>query len=280
MGSVSMEDGQRDGTSGYEPLNQVLPAIISDAHSNEREVEREKDVLGEDKSLKKTRKKSRAEKEKEGELAKKEGEKGVEKTKESSQASAPKAFPVEKSVARTAKASVTPTEHSYHRFLGKRVQEALAKHNGVIKLVLIGDSILSHIQRDAIFWGQFDYQYNAMNLGSPGDRTEHVLSRLQSDYIDSIKNANLVVVMIGTNNIAVGDSTEAVVSGVAEVVMNAQKRFSKGTQIILLSILPRLSHAYNKVVVDVNSRLAEKFSSTRIKFLDLTENFADAKGKL
>ena len=38
--------------------------------------------------------------------------------------------------------------------------------------------------------------------GSPGDRTEHVLFRLENDeYIDAVKAANLVVIMIGTNNV-------------------------------------------------------------------------------
>ena len=116
----------------------------------------------------------------------------------------------EHSPERSPNAAITPTEHSNHRFLGKRVKETLQRHKGVINLVLMGDSILSHIQRDEVFWGQFDYQYNAMNLGSPGDRTEHVLYRLQNDeYVDALKNAKLVVIMIGTNNIGIGDSADS-----------------------------------------------------------------------
>jgi hypothetical protein len=53
---------------------------------------------------------------------------------------------------RSVDASITPTEHSYHRFLDKKIREALVKNNGVIEVVLLGDSILSHIQRDGNNW--------------------------------------------------------------------------------------------------------------------------------
>jgi hypothetical protein len=53
---------------------------------------------------------------------------------------------------RLSDASVTPIEHSYHRFLDKKVKEALIRNNGQIDVVLLGDSILSHIQREQKIW--------------------------------------------------------------------------------------------------------------------------------
>ena len=50
-------------------------------------------------------------------------------------------------------ASVLPTEHSYHRFLNKKINQALRENNGQsIDCIFLGDSMLSHIQRDPKLW--------------------------------------------------------------------------------------------------------------------------------
>ena len=173
-------------------------------------------------------------------------------------------------------ASVTPVEHTYHRFLDKKVKEALRQHKGMIEVVLIGDSILSHIQRDGELWEQFSRHYRAMNLGSPGDRTEHVLFRLDVDSIISplVTEARAVVVMIGANNVGIGDSAEAVFNGIRAVTDKIRQKFS-GAQVILLGMLPRSSHALTTVISTVNKRLeAQYMGAKNVHYVNLFSQFS------
>merc|ERR1711871_1591749 len=147
---------------------------------------------------------------------------------------------------RSPDASVTPVEHSYHRFLDKRAKDTLRRHNGIIEVVLIGDSILSHIQRDGELWEQFSRHYRAMNLGSPGDRTEHVLFRLDVDSIISplVTEARAVVVMIGANNVGIG-------------------------------MLPRASQALTSIISLVNKRLETQYMGAKnVHFVNLFDQFS------
>lgn len=90
-----------------------------------------------------------------------------------------------------------------------RVSEALRHHNGTIDVVLLGDSVLSHIQLNKTLWDSFHRKYKAMNLGSPRDRSEHLLFRLSNKEITQpIYDARFVVVMIGTNNVEIKESVQ------------------------------------------------------------------------
>tara|TARA_A100001015_G_C15013866_1_gene724527 strand:- start:360 stop:1586 length:1227 start_codon:yes stop_codon:yes gene_type:complete len=173
-------------------------------------------------------------------------------------------------------ASVTPMEHSYHRFLDKKAKDTLRKHNGLIEVVLIGDSILSHIQRDGELWEQFSRHYRAMNLGSPGDRTEHVLFRLDVDSIISpvVTEARAVVVMIGANNVGIGDSAESVFNGIKAVTDKVRSKFSSA-QVIVLGMLPRASHALTSVISTVNKRLELHYMGAKnVHFVNLFDQFS------
>src|SRR5579862_6900548 len=89
----------------------------------------------------------------------------------------------------------------------------IKKMHGRVNLVFVGDSIT-----DGWRWGgkavwdkNFDTHHDALNLGVSGDRTEHVLWRLQNGELDGYQ-AKLFVIMIGTNN--GGDSAADVAAGI------------------------------------------------------------------
>ena len=177
---------------------------------------------------------------------------------------------------RSPDASVTPVEHSYHRFLDKRAKDTLRRHNGIIEVVLIGDSILSHIQRDGELWEQFSRHYRALNLGSPGDRTEHVLFRLDVDSIISplVTEARAVVVMIGANNVGIGDNADSVFRGIKAVTEKVRKKFSSA-QVIVLGMLPRASQALTSIISLVNKRLETQYMGAKnVHFVNLFDQFS------
>ncbi|MDZ7923160.1 MAG: glycoside hydrolase family 3 N-terminal domain-containing protein [Marinagarivorans sp.] len=69
------------------------------------------------------------------------------------------------------------------------------------QLVMIGDSITQGWEAEGKTVWQKNYaKFNALNLGIGGDRTEHVLWRLQNGELDGV-NAKVAVVMIGTNTV-------------------------------------------------------------------------------
>ncbi|MEJ5259232.1 MAG: GDSL-type esterase/lipase family protein, partial [Anaerohalosphaeraceae bacterium] len=70
------------------------------------------------------------------------------------------------------------------------------------QVVFIGDSITHGWEnKGKAVWDAYYSSYDALNLGYSGDRTEHVLWRLQNGEIDGIQ-PKLAVLMIGTNNAA------------------------------------------------------------------------------
>ena len=72
--------------------------------------------------------------------------------------------------------------------------------NGGAKVVLVGDSI-THFWEGKPQWKKYfeSGEAKALNLGFSGDRTEHVLWRIENGELDGYE-AKIVLVMIGTNN--------------------------------------------------------------------------------
>ena len=106
-----------------------------------------------------------------------------------------------------------------HTQFMKDKEEALKK--GPIRLVFIGDSITDAWRQkgtpqNKVFderWGK----YNPLNLGISGDKTEHVLWRLENGELDGLADGTkLVVMMIGTNNL--GNNPKATPEDTAEGV--------------------------------------------------------------
>lgn len=124
-------------------------------------------------------------------------------------------------------------------------------------------------------------RYRVMNLGSPGDRTEHLLFRLSNqEVMSSLSNAKLVVLMIGTNNIGIGDSVDSVYNGVATVVEKIKQIFPSKIHIVLLSILPRASVGLSSAIEAVNMRLATKYlENSNVHFMNVYDKFVDSSRK-
>ncbi|GIT28616.1 MAG: hypothetical protein Ct9H300mP1_06620 [Planctomycetaceae bacterium] len=72
------------------------------------------------------------------------------------------------------------------------------KAQKAVDLLMIGDSITTAGKTAAKgAWSEFYAKRNAFNIGYSGDRTEHVIWRLQHGEIDGIA-PKLAVIMIGT----------------------------------------------------------------------------------
>ncbi len=110
---------------------------------------------------------------------------------------------------------------------------------GNFDLIFIGDSITQGWEGNGkAVWDQYYGSRNAVNLGISGDRTQHVLWRLDHGNIDGI-SPKAAVIMIGTNNSNGQDNTVAeIADGIRAIVARLRVQLP-GVQILLLDIFPR-----------------------------------------
>ncbi len=123
--------------------------------------------------------------------------------------------------------------HERHLALNERVAR------GGVDLIFVGDSITQGWEgRGAPVWEEFYGDRNAVNLGVGGDRTQHVLWRLQNGNVDGI-DPKVAVVMIGTNNSNGQDNTATeIAEGVTAVVRSLRSKLP-GCRVLLLDVFPR-----------------------------------------
>ncbi|MEE8154601.1 MAG: platelet-activating factor acetylhydrolase IB subunit [Phycisphaerales bacterium] len=110
---------------------------------------------------------------------------------------------------------------------------------GNVDLIFIGDSITQAWEGNGkAVWDQYYGSRNAVNLGIGGDRTQHVLWRLDHGNIDGI-SPKAAVIMIGTNNSNGQDNTVAeIADGIRAIVGKLRTEFPE-MELVLLDIFPR-----------------------------------------
>jgi len=92
-------------------------------------------------------------------------------------------------------------------------------------------------------------------------------------HLNNITNSPLVIVMIGTNNLALGDQPSSVLNGIKEVVKSI-KTYIKGSKILLLSLLPRTNAELTAKVMSINKQLSESFPKDQnVTFIDVSTKY-------
>gem|GEM_PF-62132 len=168
----------------------------------------------------------------------------------------------------------------------------IAKRGGV-EVLFLGDSITDawggegHNKGSGakIFESKF-VPMKAANFGIGGDRTQHVLWRLQNGELQNIK-PKVVMLMIGTNNSNGMDNTaEEIADGVKSIVAEFKKQ-SPTSKILLLAVFPRNNgkdDAAKKTQKDkidqINKIIATLDDKKTVKFMDIGGKFLDASGSI
>ncbi len=159
---------------------------------------------------------------------------------------------------------------------------------GEAQLVFVGDSITHAFggdpdtgddfhNRGKDTWDYFYGAYKPLNLGISGDRTQHVLWRLEHGEMGKCK-PKAAVVMIGTNN--VHSNTPAEIAEGVEAVCSKVQALSPSTKILLLGIFPRdkPTDESRKSLVEINKELASWAPKHHVQFLDIGRAFTDDQG--
>jgi beta-glucosidase len=162
-----------------------------------------------------------------------------------------------------------------HQSFNERVKQ------GNVDLIFIGDSITQGWERAGkAAWDQYYARRNAVNLGIGGDRTQHVLWRLDNGNIEGIQ-PKLAVLMIGTNNSGTNTS-EQIAAGVKAIVEKLRSKLPE-TKILVLAIFPRgadPSDAKRQVNEGANAIIKTLADGKTIHYLDIGSKFLAADGTL
>jgi len=156
---------------------------------------------------------------------------------------------------------------------------ALAKQGGV-DLLFLGDSITDMWRtRGSNVWNKAYAPHRAENFGIGGDRTQHLLWRIEHGGLDGL-SPKVIVLMIGTNN-SNSDPADEVAEGVEKIVAEIRSR-CPASRILLLAIFPRNKPTDKPgqmaKIKEVNRCIARLEDGKAIRFLDLTDKFLGADG--
>lgn len=153
---------------------------------------------------------------------------------------------------------------------------------GPIGLLFVGDSITDGWPRRGEYsWLKFA-PYLPADFGVSGERTEHVLWRLQYGELDGI-NPKVVVLMIGTNNIgqASPDEPEWAAEGVKQIVQTIHDKLPNA-KLLLLGVFPRDGKDSQKRqdTEAINKIISKLDDGQKTRFLDIGHVFLDANGEI
>ena len=161
-----------------------------------------------------------------------------------------------------------------------------AKKDKKIELLMVGDSITNNFENEKVglkVWQKYFVPLKAINLGFGGDRTEHVLWRL--DHLPVLKKApKAAVLLIGTNNICWGSDTPKQAADGVQAIARKLKEIYPEMKVLVLGVFPRrrnLDHPHRKQIIELNSYLPELLKNMKgVSFRDIGPAFLDEKGFL
>jgi len=106
-------------------------------------------------------------------------------------------------------------------------------------LIFIGDSITHGWEGGGkALWDQYYAPRKAANFGFSGDRTEHVLWRMENGEIIGL-HPKVAVIMIGTNNIGHRSTNATETAEGVKAIVGKLRTAMPATKILLLGIFPR-----------------------------------------
>ena len=165
-----------------------------------------------------------------------------------------------------------------HDLLNKRAAEG-GKNAQVI---FIGDSITQGWEgAGKEVWEENYTKYNAINLGIGGDRTQHILWRLDNGNIDGL-SPKAAVLMIGTNNSNGEDNTaEQIAEGIRMIVQKLRTKLPE-TKILLCAIFPRGENVNNQrgKILQTNQIVRKLADGQNVLWVDFGHKYVDDSGHI
>ena len=166
--------------------------------------------------------------------------------------------------------------------------ELLAKaKQGRIDVYFTGDSITRR-------WGALDYPellanwrrnfhgWNAANFAWGGDRTQHILWRLENGELEGL-DPKVIVVQAGANNVGHvrgGDAKVADIVRGIEAILETCRAKAPQAAIVLTAVFPRSDPAVAAEIRRINEHLSRLAGEHGIRYVDINDRIGQADGTL
>jgi len=157
---------------------------------------------------------------------------------------------------------------------------------GDVDVLFLGDSITEGWKGSGKdVWAKEFADYKTANFGIGGDRTQHVLWRIENGELEGIK-PKVVVLMIGTNNTN-SDAPDKIAEGVENIVKTIRDK--TGSKVLLLGVFPREDKAgdkektkmYQDKIGKINERIAKLDDGGKtVRYVDLKDKFVESDGTI
>jgi lysophospholipase L1-like esterase len=161
------------------------------------------------------------------------------------------------------------------------VQKAKA---GNIDLYLLGDSITDFWEhRHKTDWDKHFGGWKAGDFGISGDRTQHVLWRIENGELEGV-SPKAIVLLIGTNNLAANavyapNTVDDTFKGIKAIV-DTLKRKEPQAHLLLMAVFPREDKPLKDKIDALNAMLPQLADGQQVKLLNINDKLTDAAGKL
>lgn len=166
---------------------------------------------------------------------------------------------------------------------------------GEAQLVFLGDSITHGWEKGGKeVWEKYWTPLNAANFGIGGDRTEHVLWRLDHGNFDGLKPKEIVV-MIGTNNTGHQGRPQKELDGATyqctaqqtadgvKAIIDKLETKCPSAKILLLAIFPRGAtpeDKFRRQNEETNAIIKGYADNKKVYFMDINAKFLQPDGTL
>ena len=134
---------------------------------------------------------------------------------------------------------------------------------------------------DRSIWDQTFVPLHSLNAGVNGDRTEHLLWRIEHGNVDG-QRPYAVVLLIGTNDIGRNRPANVIAEGVREILEAVRSKLPKA-RVLLLGVLPRSeapdSHR-RRQVAEVNELIRRCADQKHVFYADVGRALLDRAGRL
>lgn len=168
----------------------------------------------------------------------------------------------------------------------------IAKENPDLDLILFGDSIsqswsgaeqrIAQKDGERFFDKAFAGKWKTASFGISGDRTEHLLYRLQNGNFNGL-SPKAVVLMIGINNLKTGGHTaDQVIAGIQALVEELVIKLPN-SQVVLLGTFPSGNDPKSQRrqdIVKIQQNIANLGDKENVTVLNLNPNFLNPDGSL
>ncbi|HEV8678531.1 MAG TPA: GDSL-type esterase/lipase family protein [Stellaceae bacterium] len=165
-----------------------------------------------------------------------------------------------------------------HRF--EQINEAVKTRPH--RVLLLGDSLTERFPHDAPqVWRDKMVPRGVLNAGVSGDRTEHLLWRMQHGNLAG-PAPRVAVLLIGTNDLGHGRAPEEVAEGIRADLFYLRQRLPR-TRILLLGLWPRAESPEARLrrdTVAVNRLIQHCGDDRTIVYADLGGVLLDPDGRL